>query len=147
MLRADIEDVYGDARSCRVLGMVAADGLVTAVPTRAPGDLRYQQHHDAADVDADGNKVLSGPHDPGNRPSSGFGFELRSTHNHYRQRADAVRRLARAPGKRSQQALSQPREFCPHRSGSHQDGQAHYQPRALRSRAVVATRASLGRDF
>ena len=115
MLRADIEDVYGDARSCRVLGMVAADGLATAVPTRAPGDLRYQQHHDAADVDADGNKVLSGPHDPGNRPSSGLGFELRSTHNHYRQRADAVRRLARAPGKRSQQALSQPREFCPNR--------------------------------
>ena len=115
MLRADIEDVYGDARSCRVLGMVAADGLATAVPTRAPGDLRYQQHHDAADVDVDGNKVLSGAHDPGNRPSSGLGFELLSTHNHYRQRADAMRRLARAPGKRSQQALSQPREFCPHR--------------------------------
>ena len=74
MLRTDIEDVYGDARSCRVLGMVAADGLATAAPTRAPGDAGYQQHDDAADVDADGNKVLSGAHDPGNRPSERLGF-------------------------------------------------------------------------
>ena len=42
--------MYGNARSRRVLDMVAAGGAVTAVPTRAPGDARYQQHHAAADV-------------------------------------------------------------------------------------------------
>ena len=57
MLRTNIEDVYSDARSCRVLSMVAAGGLATVVPTRAPGDARYQQHHDAADVDADATLV------------------------------------------------------------------------------------------
>ncbi len=41
-VRTEIEDVYGNARSRRVLGMVAAGGLATAVPTRAPGDARYQ---------------------------------------------------------------------------------------------------------
>jgi len=40
--------VYGNARSRRVLGMVAAGDAATTVPTRAPGDARYQQHHDDA---------------------------------------------------------------------------------------------------
>jgi len=42
--------------------------------------------------------------------------------------------------------LSQNRAKCVP-TGNHQDGQAHHQPRALRSRAALATRASLGRDF
>ena len=57
MLRNDIEDVYGDARSRRVLSMAAAGSLVTAVPTRAPGDARYQQHHDDDDIDVDATLV------------------------------------------------------------------------------------------
>ena len=50
-VRTEIKDVYDNARSLRVLGMVAAGGTATAVPTRAPGDARYQQHHDDADVE------------------------------------------------------------------------------------------------
>ena len=53
-VRTEIKDVYGNARSLRVLNMVAAGGTATAVPTRAPGDARYQQHHDDADIDANG---------------------------------------------------------------------------------------------
>ena len=52
-MRTDIKDVYGNARSRRVVVMAAAGGAATAVPTRAPGDARYQQHHHDADVDAD----------------------------------------------------------------------------------------------
>ena len=58
---------------------------------------------------------LCGPHEPGNQPSSGLSFERRSTRKHCRQRADAARDRARAPGTRSLMTLSQPREFCPHR--------------------------------
>ena len=101
-VRTDIKDVYGNARSCRVVGMIAAGGAATAVPTSAPGDARYQQHHDDADIVDYGSSRLCGPHEPGNQPTSGLDFELRSTHNHYQQRDDAVRRLARAPGKSSQ---------------------------------------------
>ena len=50
-VRTEIKDVYGNARSLRVLGMVAAGGTATAVPTRAPGDAHYQQHHYDADVE------------------------------------------------------------------------------------------------
>ena len=56
-VRTDIKDVYGDARSRRVVGMAAAGGAATAVPTRAPGDARYQQHHDDDDIDVDATKV------------------------------------------------------------------------------------------
>ena len=56
-VRTDIKDVYGNARSRRVVGMAAAGGAATAVPTRAPGDARYHHHHHDADVDADATKV------------------------------------------------------------------------------------------
>ena len=50
-VRTEIKDVYGNARSLSVPGMVAAGGTATAVPTRAPGDAHYQQHHYDADVE------------------------------------------------------------------------------------------------
>ena len=56
-VRTDIKDVYGNARSLRVVGMVAAGDAATAVPTRAPGDARYQQHHDDDDIDVDATLV------------------------------------------------------------------------------------------
>ena len=56
-VRTNIKDVYGNARSRRVVVMVAAGDAATAVPTRAPGDARYQQHHDDDDIDVDATKV------------------------------------------------------------------------------------------
>ena len=73
-VRTEIEDVYGNSRSRRVLGMVAASSPATAMPTRDPGDARYQQHHDDADIDDYGTKWLCGIHEPGNQPSSGLIF-------------------------------------------------------------------------
>ena len=53
------EAMYGPIlRTCTAMP-AAAGGAATAVPTRAPGDACYQQHHDDADVVADVSSRLS----------------------------------------------------------------------------------------
>ena len=114
-VRTSILAVSGRARSRRLLGLLGPDDQATALCARDRGDARSEQHHAAAGVYDYGTKWLCGPHEPGDQPSSGLGFEWRSMRKHCRQRAVAAGGRARAPGKRFVIGLSQPREVWPTR--------------------------------
>ena len=111
-VRTEVLAVSGLARSSRALGMVGADGQPTAVCASDPGDARSEQHHAAADIDADATNTS---HESRNQPSSGSCSKSRVTHNQCRQRPLAAGGRARAPVKRFVMTLFRPREVWPTR--------------------------------